>query len=383
MHLQDCRFSGRVGTRPDAASRPARPGAGGAGGRVMSAVEGRVPAAPHLSIPAQDAPRLSIRAQDAPRLSIRAQDAPRLSIIVISYNTREMTLACLRSVVAETTVPYELIVLDNASQDGSAAAIAAEFPQAVLIAETVNHGFGPAHHIVRRHVTAPYILLLNPDTVVLDHALDRLLAFAERTPQAGIWGGRTLNADGTLNPTSCYARMTLWSVVCRVAGLNGLFRSSRLFNSEFYGTWQRDTEAEVDIVTGCLLLIATETWDRLGGFDDVFVMYGEEVDLCLRARAIGVRPRMTPEATIIHYGGASQAVAADKMVRLMRAKLELINRHFPPGQRGPARALLRLLPWTRALAGRVSGRGGGASAEVWRRRAEWQDGFAPRRGVAD
>jgi GT2 family glycosyltransferase len=307
---------------------------------------------------------------------------PRLSIIVISYNTRDMTLACLRSVVAQTTVPYELIVLDNASQDGSAEAVAAEFPQAILIAEPVNHGFGPAHRIARQHVTTPWILLLNPDTVVLDHALDRLLAFAERTPQAGIWGGRTLHADGTLNPTSCYARMTLWSVFCRVAGLNGLFRRSRLFNSEFYGMWQVDAEAEVDIVTGCLLLIATATWDRLGGFDDLFVMYGEEVDLCLRARAIGLRPRVTPEATIIHYGGASQAVRADKTVRLMRAKMELIQQHFPPGQRRAGLALFRLWPLTRALAGRFSGRGG-AWAEVWQRRAEWQRGFASDRGAAD
>jgi hypothetical protein len=308
---------------------------------------------------------------------------PRLSIIVISYNTREMTLACLRSVVAETTVPYQLIVVDNASQDGSAAAIAAAFPQAVLIAEPVNHGFGPAHRLARARATAPWLLLLNPDTVVLDRALDRLLAFAERTPQAGIWGGRTLYADGTLNPTSCFARMTLWSVFCRVTGLNGLFRSSRLFNSEFYGTWPRDTEAEVDIVTGCLLLIRRDTWDRLGGFDDVFVMYGEEVDLCLRARAIGLRPRVTPEATIIHHGGASQAVQSDRAVRLMRAKMELIKRHFPPGQRGPGLALFRLWPWTRALVGRAMVGGGGAEwRDVWRRRAEWQDGFASVKGAA-
>lgn len=314
--------------------------------------------------------------QDAARAGGVPAAGPVLSIVVISYNTREMTLACLRSVVAETTVPYELIVVDNASQDGSAEAIAAEFPQAVLIAETVNHGFGPAHRIARAHVTAPWLLLLNPDTVVLDHALDRLLAFAERTPQAGIWGGRTLYADGTLNPSSCFGRMTLWSVFCRVVGLNGVFRSSRLFNSEYYGAWPRDTEAEVDIVTGCLLLIATETWDRLDGFNDVFVMYGEEVDLCLRARGIGLRPRITPEAVIIHHGGASETVRADKMVRLMRAKMELIKRHFPPGQRGLGLAMFRLWPFTRALIGR----GGGSWAEVWQRRAEWQDGFVPTGG---
>lgn len=309
--------------------------------------------------------------------------APEVSVIVVSYNTRAMTLDCLRSLAAETTIPHETIVVDNASTDGSAAAIAAAFPAVRLIASPENHGFAKANNIAARAARGRYLLLLNPDTVVLDRALDRLLAFAERTPQAGIWGGRTLYADGTLNPTSCFARMTLWSVFCRVTGLNGLFRSSRLFNSEFYGTWPRDTEAEVDIVTGCLLLIRRDTWDRLGGFDDVFVMYGEEVDLCLRARAIGLRPRVTPEATIIHHGGASQAVQSDRAVRLMRAKMELIKRHFPPGQRGPGLALFRLWPWTRALVGRAMVGGGGAEwRDVWRRRAEWQDGFASVKGAA-
>lgn len=311
-----------------------------------------------------------------------AMAEPVVTIVVISYNTREMTLACLASVHEQTQTPFELIVVDNASTDGSAEAIAQAFPQATLIAEPVNHGFGPAHRIALARARAPWVLLLNPDTVVLDRAIDRLLAFAGRTPEAGIWGGRTLYGDGSLNPTSCFARMTLWSVFCRMAGLNGIFRGSALFNSEYYGGWPRDTEREVDIVTGCFLLIRRDTWDRLHGFDDVFVMYGEEVDLCLRARALGIRPRVTPEATIIHYGGASQAVRADKMVRLMRAKMELIKRHFPAWQRGPGLAMFRLWPLSRlaatTAAGTVLGRGAAAREvwrEVWARRAEWQTGF--------
>ena len=102
---------------------------------------------------------------------------PQVSIIVISYNTREMTLACLASVYAETRQPFELIVIDNASTDGSAEAIAAAFPTAdfpnlTLVAETTNHGFGPAHEVALRHVTTDWLLLLNPDTVILDGALD-------------------------------------------------------------------------------------------------------------------------------------------------------------------------------------------------------------------
>lgn len=314
---------------------------------------------------------------------------PQVSIIVISYNTREMTLACLASVYAETLTPFELIVIDNASTDGSAQAIRDAFPadthpNLTLIAETENHGFGPAHRLALPHVSTDWLLLLNPDTVVLDGALDALFAFAHHTPDACIWGGRTLYGDGTLNPTSVFRQMTPWSVLCRVLGLNVVFAGSDLFNSEYFGNWPRDTERAVDIITGCLLLIRRDLWNRLGGFDDAFVMYGEEVDLCLRAKAHGASPRMTPEATIVHYGGASQKVRADKMVRLMRAKIELINRHFAPHTRGTGRFLFGLWPLSRAVIWRFlafAGKKGATDkarvwAEVWARRNEWQRGYS-------
>ena len=227
----------------------------------------------------------------------RMTDVPEISIIVVSYNTREMTLDCLRSVVAETRVPHELIVVDNASDDGSAAAIAAEFPDIRLMAESENHGFALANNMAATHARGEYVLLLNPDTVVRDGAIDRLLAYARAHPEARIWGGRTLYGDGRLNPYSVWRRITLWNIFCRTTGLTGAFPQSRLFNSEAYGGWDRGTDAPVDIVVGCLLLISRADWQALGGFDTTFVMYGEEADLCLRAEALlGARPRMTPES---------------------------------------------------------------------------------------
>ena len=188
---------------------------------------------------------------------------------------------------------------------------------------------------------------------MLRGALDKLLAFAKAEPQAGIWGGRTLFADGSLNPSSCWRRLDLWALAMRASGLAGLFRDSPVFNAEAYGGWRRDSPREVDIVTGCLFLIRRETWDRLGGFDPSYVMYGDEADLCRRAQAIGLRPMITPAAEIVHYAGASETVRADKGVRLYRALMTLIHRHFPPWQRPLARALLLATPMTRALALRV------------------------------
>lgn len=309
---------------------------------------------------------------------------PKLSIIVVSYNTSEMTLACLRSVVAETAVPYDLIVVDNASSDGSAGAIAAEFPKIVLMAEQKNHGFAGANNLAAKRALGDYLLLLNPDTLILDKAIDRLCAFSERVPDARIWGGRTLFGDGSLNYASCWRRMTLWNIFCRTSGLTGLFPRSAVFNSEAYGRWERNTERRVDIVTGCFFLIARRDWDALGGFDPIFFMYGEEADLCLRAeRDLGAAPRVTPEATIIHYGGASERVRADKMVRLLSAKSELIKRHIPAWQQPLAGGLFRLWPLSRrmalgmlALVGSQKGRESRAVwRSVWARRAEWENGF--------
>lgn len=302
---------------------------------------------------------------------------PKVSIIVVSYNTREMTLECLRSVRSETSVPYEVIVVDNTSSDGSAEAIAEEFPDITLLAETENHGFALANNMAAPLCKGEYLLLLNPDTIVLDGAIDKVLAFAETHPEAGIWGGKTLYGDHSLNPTNAWGRMTLWSVTSQALGLTSLFRQSALFNPEGLPGWNRDTEASVDIVTGCFFLIKRAFWEDLGGFDSLFFMYGEEADLCLRARARGARPRITPTARIVHYAGASEKVRSDKMVRLLRGKMTLIRQHFPKWQQPVAKFIFRLWPLSRTLGLHILGRAEGAQVwgEIWNRRAEWKDGY--------
>lgn len=310
--------------------------------------------------------------------------SPEVSILIVSFNTRDMTLEAIRSARAETRTPHEVIVVDNASTDGSAEAVAERFPDLRVMAEAENHGFARANNLAAREARGRFLLLLNPDTVVLDRAIDRLISFALSRPDARIWGGRTLFADHSLNPASCWAAMSLRSLISQATGLGSLFRQSDLFNPEGYGGWRRDTEREVDIVSGCFLLIERTFWERLGGFDPTFVMYGEEADLSLRARALGARPRITPDARIIHHAGASETVRADKMVRLLRAKATLIRRHFSPGSRKVGLALLRAWPWSRMLAfGLLAGMSGAERhrakyqnwREVWTRRAEWREGY--------
>ena len=161
-------------------------------------------------------------------------------------------------------------------------------------------------------------------------------------------------------------------------GLTSLFRGSSLFDPESLGRWERDTVREVDAVTGCFFLIRSPLWRELGGFDEQFFMYGEETDLCLRAWRSGARCVICPEATLIHYGGKSERTRADKMVKLFRAKTQLVEKHWRPGAKWFGRWMLKLWALTRMLATGVlrlirPSHSGSYEAwrEIWGRRAEW------------
>ena len=310
---------------------------------------------------------------------------PTLSIVVISYNTREMTVSCIRSIFEQARGDdFEVIVLDNASNDSSAHALKSEFGDRIrLIESATNLGFAGGNNQAARNARGSYLLLLNPDTVVLDHAIDHLLDFARAHPDAGIWGGRTVFADGSLNPASCWRRTTVLSLACHASGLAHMFRRSPIFNPESYGGWARDSIRHVDIVSGCFFLIHRELWNELDGFDLSYFMYGEEADLCLRARAHGARPLITPKATIIHFGGASERVRADKIVRLFKAKSTLIKRHWPAYKVFLGLAMLASWPCSRTIFSRLLSLVGQATEsskvwqEVWSRRNEWLDGYPP------
>lgn len=306
---------------------------------------------------------------------------PILSILVVSYNTREMTLACIASVFEQTRLtPFELIVWDNASSDGSPDAIEQVFGGRIkLIKSDQNLGFAAANNRAADIASGNRILLLNPDTVILNGAVDHLAAFADRFPSSGIWGGRTLSGDHRLDPSSCWGRQTIWSLFCQATGLSVAFKHTNIFNPEGIGGWNREGIRAVDIVSGCFLMIQCELWGALGGFREEFFMYGEEADLCLRAARLGARPMVTSEATIIHFGGASERVLADKLAKLLKAKRLLIDMHLSPAIRPIGRLLLFLWPVRRYLIHAVLARIGrrasiearGAWLEAVQRYREW------------
>lgn len=307
-----------------------------------------------------------------------------VSVLIVSYNTCELTLRCLASLADGTDVPYEVIVVDNASSDDTVARIGERFPDVTVLPQRENLGFARAVNLASRHARGQYLLLLNPDTVVLEGAVERLLDFARSHPEHGVYGGRTLHPDGSVDPRSCWGAPSTWSLICFGLGLSTLLRGSRIFDPESLGRWQRDAAREVGVVTGCLLLVRRDLFLQLGGFDPRYFMYGEDVDLSLRARRAGLRPAITPEATVVHHGGASSGGHGEKMALVMRGKATLVREHMAGPRRALGLAMLWLGTGLRASLAAARDRLGGdgprrssAWREVWRSRERWLAGYPP------
>jgi hypothetical protein len=305
------------------------------------------------------------------------------SVVVVTYRCRDVARACLASLYEGTGgVSFEVIVVDNASEDGTEQMVREEFPQARLFALEDNIGFGQAVNLAAEHANGEFLLLLNPDTVVHAGMVEELVGFARRLPEPAICGGRTLRPDGRLDPGSCWGAPTLWSLFCFATMLSTAFKGSRLFDPESLGGWKRDSVRDVDIVTGCLLLAPRLLWLELGGFDARFFMYGEDADLSLRAAGAGVRRVITPDAVVTHEVGVSSESRPDKVLLLFRGKATLLRKHWGPVRSRIGVALLvsgvglrtleALIPGRSRTAGR---RRASAWPAVWRARSDWVRGY--------
>ena len=269
-----------------------------------------------------------------------------VSVVVVSYNVKDWIVRCLGSLAAATSHDLDVIVVDNASRDGSAEAVEVAFPEVTVVRNAHNLGFGRAANQGAELATGDYLLLLNPDGYAEPGSLDALVAFAQRNPQYVIVGGRTISPEGELDPRSCWAAPTLWSLASSAAMLSTLRPRSPLFDPEAMGDFGRDHARPVDIVTGCLLLVRMADWRALGGFDERFFMYGEDAELCLRAAAeTGRQCAVTPEATMVHAVGASSATRPDKHEILLAGRITLVRTHWGPVRGRPARRC-----WWRASA---------------------------------
>ncbi len=251
-----------------------------------------------------------------------------LSVIIVSYNTRTLLDACLKSVAcSSSSLSLETIVVDNASTDGSAEQVREHHPQVRLIRNPRNAGFAAATNQGISIAGGRYLLLLNSDTVVLEECLDRVVRFADAHPEAGAIGCRVLNPDRSLQP-SCLLFPGLLNIVLLATGLPKMLPRSRLFGREASTWWSYDSVRDVDFVRGCFLLLRREAIERVGLLDERFFMYAEEADLCYRIRKAGMKVLFTPDAEIVHVGGASSDQTPRPMIlQLWGSVLIFIRKH--------------------------------------------------------
>jgi N-acetylglucosaminyl-diphospho-decaprenol L-rhamnosyltransferase len=264
-----------------------------------------------------------------------------LSIIIVSWNVADLLTACLDSIAAapvdltddcvhqDERPCVEVIVVDSASTDGSADMVRARFPWVRLIAETENIGFTRGNNIGLEAAQGRCLMLLNPDTVIHEDALNMLTQYLDQNPDVGIVGPRVLNADGTTQST----RRRFPTV------LTGIFESTwlqgfapRRVLDHFYVTDQPDDVTfEVDWVQGCALVARRAVYEQIGPLDPGYIMFSEELDWCKRAKMAGWRVAYVGSARITHYGGKStEQVQAHKHVYFQQSKLRYFRKYHGP-----------------------------------------------------
>ncbi|MCL4683626.1 glycosyltransferase family 2 protein [Myxococcota bacterium] len=263
-----------------------------------------------------------------------------LTIVIVSWNTRELLLAALAAVLPLDPVRGEVIVVDNASDDGSPDAIEARFPDVRVIRNERNLGFAGGVNVGLRAAREPYVLLLNSDTLVRGDAIAKLLAYAEAHPKAGIVGPRVLNEDGSLQE-SRFRFPSLLNLFLAASYLYKLFPHSRWFNRERMGGADVRLPAQVDAVSGCCFLMRRDMLERIGLLDETFFMYAEETDLCWRAWRAGYEVHYAPVGEIVHLGGGSSRLARRRnFLEFRRSILRFFAKHRGRGQAELARVLL-------------------------------------------
>jgi GT2 family glycosyltransferase len=250
-----------------------------------------------------------------------------LSIVVVSWNAKRYVQECLTSLARQTlSIPIEIIVVDNASSDGTPEMVRQTFPGVVLIENRSNLGFAKANNIGIRNATGTYISLINSDVYVPPECLQTIYEYMEQNPAVGVVGPGMLRPDGQIGRS--YMRFpTVWNCLCNALCLNKVFKGSLLFGSWLMSDFKGGT-SDVDVLNGWFLVVRRQALDDAGPLDERFFMYGEDIDWSYRFKHAGWRRVYFSGARALHYGGSSSARAPARFyIEMHKANFQYWKKH--------------------------------------------------------
>jgi hypothetical protein len=260
--------------------------------------------------------------------------AARVSVVVVVWNAQKYVLECLQSLRQHCEkICSEVIVVDNASSDGTPELVAERFPEFKLIRNRENLGFAKANNIGIAESSGDYICLVNSDVKFLDDCISPMLRYLAEHPGVAMLGPKMLGANGEVR-RSTMRFPTVWNNFCRAIGIDSLFKRSRLFGGMMMSDFDHRTTGPVEVLNGWFLVVRRHAIARVGLLDPQFFMYGEDVDWCYRFHLAGEPVVFFAEAGAVHYGGASSANAPVRFyLELYRATWQYWRKH----RGGPAR----------------------------------------------
>lgn len=253
-----------------------------------------------------------------------------LSIIIVNYNVKEYLKNLLNSIKKSSpNILKEIIVIDNASDDGSVDLIKEKFPDIILIENKTNLGFGKANNQGLKIAKGKFLLIINPDTLVAEDTFAKMIDFFNENPLAAMAGCKILNPDGTLQLACRRSFPRPWIAFTKVTGLSSLFPKSKIF-AQYNLTYKDENQTyEVDAISGSFMMLRKEVYDTVGGFDEQFFMYGEDLDFCYRIQNAGFKIFYVHTTQIIHYKGEStKRSSLDETKIFYQAMHIFVKKHF-------------------------------------------------------
>jgi GT2 family glycosyltransferase len=280
-----------------------------------------------------------------------------LSVIIINYNVKYFLEQCLFSVMrAMEQVEGEVIVVDNASQDGSKEHLRGKFPTVRFVWNKENVGFARANNEALAAAKGEYVLFLNPDTIVAEDSFATCIHFLEKHKDAGAVGVHMIDGRGKFLKESKRAYPTLAASFYKLSGLSALFPSSPTFSKYHLGHLDPSRDHEVDVLSGAFLMARKVVLERTGGFDEAFFMYGEDIDLSYRIQKLGYRNYYCAKTTIIHFKGESTKKGSLNYVRMFYlAMIIFVQKHYSGITAKLFRIILKIAIWARAAISILAG----------------------------